>query len=123
MPLSDPDHGVKIIGHGVFLSSSKDPGLGSRLRCTHAPNGVSDIVRDEQCSAPVQREAHGPSVNRLVVVSEEAGDDRYRLADRSAVRERYENHLVAVQGTAVPTAVLTDEGAVSEGRRQVLTFA
>src|SRR5665213_2613181 len=62
-------------------------------------------------------------MNRLVVLAREAGDDRHWLADRSAVHERYENHLVPVQGTAIPTAVLTYKGAVSEGRRQVLTFA
>jgi hypothetical protein len=111
------------IGRGVLALPSNYLGLGSRLRRTHAPYGVSNIVCDEQCAASVQREPDGASVNRLPVLAEEASDDRHRLADRSAVHERYENHLLAVQGAAVPAAVFTDEGAAGKGQQQVLTFA
>ena len=105
------------------MGNRKCPIDATSSRFAHAPHGVSNIVRDEECPAPVQGEAHGSSVNRLVVLAEEAGDDRERLTNRSAVHERHENDLVAAQGTAVPTAMLTDESAVVEGRRQALTCA
>src|SRR5262245_47588153 len=75
----------------------------------HAPNGVSDIVRDEQRPGLVHRHADRAPACCTVGI-EEPRDHILRLAARPSAAERYEDHLVAIEFPAVPAPMLTDEG-------------
>ena len=56
----------------------------------------------------------------VVVRIEEASDDVLRWAGRFAIPEGDEDHLVAVEGSSIPAAVLSDEGAALIGRRKIV---
>ena len=55
----------------------------------------------------------------VLVADPEPGEHVFRVADRHAVRERHEDHLVAAVRLAVPGAVLADQRAVGELRHQL----
>ncbi len=61
--------------------------------------------------------AHGPPA-RFACFVQEAVEHDLRLADRPAVFEAHEDHLVAAQRLAIPRAVLADEGAAAVLRGQ-----
>src|SRR5436305_4203068 len=102
---------------GVPEASSRLPRwrqnrLGSWAGRGHPPDGVSDIVGDEQGARLVDCQPNRPSA-RLTIVVQEAGHDILGLAARMPAAERHEHDLVPVEGSPVPAAVLADESAAA----------
>src|SRR5438552_5005643 len=66
------------------------------LRARYAPDHIADIVRhQERAVVGTERDPDRPSVGRLFVGSEEAGQNIARRPGRAAVLERHEDELVA----------------------------
>src|SRR5689334_5302071 len=78
----------------------------------HAPDGVPDVVGDQEGAGLVDCHRDRPAA-RFAVRIEESRYDILGLAVRTAAAERHEDDLVAVELIAVPAAVLADEGAAT----------
>ena len=65
------------------------------------PDGVSDVVSDEEGAAPIERHAHRPA-ERLTVLADESGQHVDRITGRHAGAEGHEDHLVATPRLAIP---------------------
>src|SRR5205085_10624345 len=60
----------------------------------HAPDGITDVIDDEQRAASVHGDAHGPTL-RMAIGGDEAAEDVDRRPGRHAGPERHEDHFVA----------------------------
>src|SRR5688572_12402865 len=95
-------------------SSASEPG-GSRLSpsvscACNPPDTVADIIGDQERTSLVQGDADRSAIGFALIV-EKSGQHVYRIACRSALSERHEDHLVAAERIAIPGAVLTHEHA------------
>src|SRR5690606_22392785 len=80
-------------------------------RGCHAPDDVGQIVGDDQGASRV----HGHpdrAATRLAGTGAEVVDEVHRRARWPAIREGYENHLVAHRVLAVPAAMLANEDTI-----------
>src|SRR4029077_15183248 len=78
----------------------------------HAPDGVPDVISDQEGAGFVDGHPDRPAA-RFAVRIEESRDDIFCLAVRTPAAESYEDDLVAVEPVAVPAAMLTDEGTAA----------
>src|SRR6185437_2969317 len=60
-----------------------------------SPNGVADVVGNDECAGPVDR--HADRATAGFAVLDEAGDEIHRLANRAPILEPDERDLVSVQ--------------------------
>src|SRR3954462_7459206 len=88
---------------------------GWRSAVADSPNGVADIVGDDQRAGAVHRHSDRASA-RLAFAVQEPGDEIHRSANRASSSEADEYDLVAVELGAVPAAVLADERSAAEHR-------
>src|SRR5688572_17286879 len=86
-----------------------------------SPDDVADVVGHQQCATLVDRDPHGPAL-RLFLRVHEAGEHVERHPRGLALRERHEDHVVAVERLAIPRAVTAHEGAARESRPQLRTL-
>src|SRR5260370_29198483 len=75
----------------------------------HAPDGVPDVIGDQEGAGFADGHPDRPAA-RFAVRIEESRDDILGLAVRTSAAERHEDDLVAVELVAVPAAMLADEG-------------
>ena len=68
-----------------------------RGRGSHAPDGIADIVGDEQAAAPVDRDADRTS-ECLAFCVDETSKDIHRLSRRTPGGERHEDDLMPLCG-------------------------
>src|SRR6516162_8594276 len=84
-------------------------------RCGDAPHRVPDIISDQQRTGRIHGDADRAAVGHtLAIRRHKAGDEIFRLALRFAVAKGDVDDLVASERTAIPRAVLADEGAAAE---------
>ncbi|CAN6484249.1 unnamed protein product [Victoria cruziana] len=84
-----------------------------------APDHIADIVGHQQRAAAVQRDAHRPSLRLALPVQKSTEHEQRRPRGPRPV-EGHEDHLVAAARLAVPRAMLADEHALREARRQAV---
>src|SRR4051794_18045682 len=71
----------------------------------YAPDGVSDIIRNEQRARFVDGNADRTSM-RITLLIDKSRQHILGVSIRAAVRERNEDHFVAAERLAIPRAVL-----------------
>src|SRR5690606_38392765 len=74
------------------------------------------VIGDQKCTCSV--DAHPDRASAGLVTLEEISHHILCHSGRLAVFERYIDDLVAIEVTAVPTAVFADEGTVAKFFRQ-----
>src|SRR6476646_9694924 len=78
----------------------------------HAPDGVPDVIGDQEGAGFVDGHPDRPAA-RFAARIEESRDDILGLAVWTPAAERYKDDLVAVELVAVPAAMLADEGTAA----------
>ena len=77
------------------------------------PDHVPHIIGYEQSTAAVDYDADRPPV-RFTILAEESGEDVFRFAGGTTVRERDEDHLVSAARATIPGSMLPNDRAVAE---------
>lgn len=99
--------------------------LSARLRCRtrgkrgrYPPNGVSDVIGDQQSASSVDCQTNRPSA-RVIVRIEKACDDILRRPAWLSAAKRNENNFVTVKRRSIPTSVFAHErtAAIVFGKR------
>src|SRR5207253_9736052 len=101
----------------LLLFSSSGWRAGARI--SDSPDGVSGIVGDQQRAAAVHGDADR-AAPCLAILIEEAGDKPHRLAHRTSAGEANEGDAITAVGSPIPAAVLANEGAAAEHRREAV---
>ena len=87
---------------GSGTTTPPESRLASRFHCPHSPYRVADIFCDEQWAASVQREADGPSVNRLIILgNSQIRGCGLRVMTRKGVKPRFFQEVGMVSGTGL----------------------
>ena len=81
-------------------------------RC-NTPDGVRQVVSDDQRAAWIDRHANG-STTCLAVRPDKSGCEVDWGTGWSTTAERYEHDLVSDRDAAIPAAVFTNENALTE---------
>ena len=108
--------GTQQAGRRPAHAREEVPGLMGRLR-REAPDGVTDVIGDEQRTFGVMNDIDGAALSLLFFI-EETGQDIHRLTRWLARTEGKEDHLVTALWVPVPGSMLSDEKAPGERRRE-----
>jgi len=80
-----------------------------------SPDGIPNIIRDEQRPGLVDRDANRPP-HRVSVRLDESCEDIYGLSIRFSIGERNEDYAIATEWLAIPGTVLSHKHPLAEAR-------